>query len=236
MDKGKYGINIKFSITIMIFFNNLPSEINDRIFLCLDWSELVNIREIQSDYVKQITKYNGLINTLENGNFDNIKWVCKQLNGFGYFSKNMYRFDEWLYKNAIQCVNLNILDNINFLIKESYSWRELILRFMIYYGKLINIEWLLKNGCLWNERSFGHAVERGNLDKMKWFFENGYLWNDYTFKMAIIHGDLINIKWLYENGYPYSRWSFKRVYEWQVESWIKENIVDIENLEVECIF
>ena len=71
----------------------LPQEIQDKIFLYLDYNTLEKTRVLQSDYVKKITRYdnyidavndstdrkwinnNGVWEASKKGNLDNIKWL-----------------------------------------------------------------------------------------------------------------------------------------------------------------
>ena len=58
----------------------IPIEIQDKIFLYLSWEELEKSRELQSNYVKDCTKFGTLINVIKNINIEynglnNIKWL-----------------------------------------------------------------------------------------------------------------------------------------------------------------
>ena len=53
----------------------LPQEIQDKIFLYLNFVDLENTREFQSMHVKQITKYNNYIDAILNRNLENIQWL-----------------------------------------------------------------------------------------------------------------------------------------------------------------
>ena len=211
----------------MIFFNNLPEEINDKIFLAMDWYELEKIREIQSDYVKQTTRYRMIYNAMPHINLNNIRWIYGNFNDNRYFHKLAPSISYDIFEYVARYGNLEIM---KFLAKEGCVWNEKTLKSAIFSENLDCIKWLLKNGSLWNEWSFGHIAETGNLDNMKWLFKNGYSWNDYTFAMALMYGNLVNIKWLFDNGCPYLTYDFEYLYKEDVKLWIKENMVLTLNL------
>lgn len=53
----------------------LPQEIQDQIFLHCDWETLEKSRDLQSEYIKNKTKYNNTKEAALNGNLENIKWL-----------------------------------------------------------------------------------------------------------------------------------------------------------------
>jgi ankyrin repeat protein len=60
----------------------LPIEIQDKIFLYFDYENLERTRELQSQYVKDRTKYDNLPDVIRNSNCDkfinNVKWLLDQ--------------------------------------------------------------------------------------------------------------------------------------------------------------
>ncbi len=56
----------------------LPQELQDIIFLYLDFSTLEKCREIQSEFVKSTTMYNNLEDAAKNDNLKNTKWLKDQ--------------------------------------------------------------------------------------------------------------------------------------------------------------
>ena len=64
----------------MSYFDKLPIEIRDRIFLSLPYNDLKNTREYQSIYVKEVTEYGDIDEAEKNGNLKNMKWLIE--NGY----------------------------------------------------------------------------------------------------------------------------------------------------------
>jgi hypothetical protein len=60
--------------------DTLPIELQDKIFLYLDFKTLKNTRILQSSYVKKTTESKTMFIAAENGNIDNMKWLLD--NGF----------------------------------------------------------------------------------------------------------------------------------------------------------
>lgn len=56
----------------------LPQELEDQIFLYLDFKDLEATRPLQSEYVKRITKYQTLNEAIENKNDDCLKYLLEQ--------------------------------------------------------------------------------------------------------------------------------------------------------------
>jgi len=55
--------------------NKLPQELQDKIYLYLDFETLKKTRTYQSNYVKRITKFNIVNDAAKFGNLDNMKWL-----------------------------------------------------------------------------------------------------------------------------------------------------------------
>jgi hypothetical protein len=56
-------------------FQILPIEIQDKIFLYLDFETLTKSRIFQSTYIQSVTKYNSLKDAARYGNLECIKWL-----------------------------------------------------------------------------------------------------------------------------------------------------------------
>ena len=121
----------------MIFFSNLPNEINDKIFLLLfrdNYHTLFETREIQSDYVKRLTAYDNIYDAIKFGNLDNIKWV--RANGHSWNNRT--------FMHAVRCGNLV---NMNWLINNGCPWQyNDVYSYAISYSKLHIMQWLKEKG------------------------------------------------------------------------------------------
>jgi hypothetical protein len=53
----------------------LPQELQDKIFLYLDYDTLKNCRELQSDFVKFTTQYSNYNDAIEGDNLKALKWL-----------------------------------------------------------------------------------------------------------------------------------------------------------------
>lgn len=63
----------------MSYFDKLPDEIKDKIFLLyLDYNDIKNTREYQSDHVKIVTKYDNFDDANKNKNFKNVDWLIEK--------------------------------------------------------------------------------------------------------------------------------------------------------------
>lgn len=58
--------------------SKLPIELQDKIFLSLDFETLEKYRHIQSEYVKEITKYNNYVDAAVDKNLNSVKWLYSQ--------------------------------------------------------------------------------------------------------------------------------------------------------------
>jgi hypothetical protein len=53
----------------------IPQELEDKVFLYLDFETLENTRIIQSYYAKKTTKFKDINDATLNNNLDNMKWL-----------------------------------------------------------------------------------------------------------------------------------------------------------------
>ncbi len=56
----------------------LPQELQDKIFLYLDYSTLVDCKELQSPFVQKYTEFDTLYEAVKNGNTNNVKYLIEQ--------------------------------------------------------------------------------------------------------------------------------------------------------------
>ncbi len=56
----------------------LPQELQDKIFMYLDYSTLVDCRELQSSFVQKCTEFDTLYEAVKNGNTYNVIKLIKQ--------------------------------------------------------------------------------------------------------------------------------------------------------------
>ena len=79
--KAQYDLKNKKEIIhnkIVVMNFLLPQELQDKIFLYLDYKTLKNCRELQSEFVKCITQYNNFVDAAKNKNLKNMKWLKDQ--------------------------------------------------------------------------------------------------------------------------------------------------------------
>ena len=56
----------------------LPQEIQDKIFLEVDFETLKRTRELQSNYINKVTMYDSIREAAKYGNLENMKWLKEQ--------------------------------------------------------------------------------------------------------------------------------------------------------------
>ena len=151
----------------------LPQEIQDKIFLLLDWDTLSKTRELQSDYVKHRTESYDINHIIQTGNLENLKWLFTE----EIFNDIRYSF--------INCIFNDAIENDKF---EIVKW-------MLYKFKK-------HPSGLFDFFTFNRAVENGNLEIMKLLLENSCPLNFLVFETATQKGNPEIIQWLCDNGCP----------------------------------
>jgi hypothetical protein len=68
----------------------LPQELEDQIFLYLDYFTLVECRHLQSEFVKTTTQYHSPRLAVLNGHLKNLKWITDK-NGRIRMHKDIFR-------------------------------------------------------------------------------------------------------------------------------------------------
>ncbi len=112
-----------------------PQELEDKIFLYSNYYILVESREIQSDYVKNVTQYSD-INAAHNGNLQN-KDLIKVL---VWLRDHGCPWGSHTFAHAAYNGNLENKDLIKVLV------------------------WLREQGCSWNANTFAFAAKNGKLE------------------------------------------------------------------------
>lgn len=67
----------------MSYFDLIPEEIKDKIFLSLDFEDILTTREYQSEYVKYATQSTSIILARRNKNLANEKWIQMKYRVYG---------------------------------------------------------------------------------------------------------------------------------------------------------
>lgn len=194
----------------------LPQEIEDKIFLYLDYKTLSKARDLQSGYVKRITQFYNIYEAAKVGNLVNIKWV---LNGefiytgnallMAVYSGNLNNM-KWIYENTKcgyytydifgEAVRNGNLDNMKWLLEVGFKLNSSLLEQAVNKGILDNIKWIRGKDIEWVSSTFSVAASHGNLENMKWMLENGCPLSEYVLTSAIKNGKQTNIRWLLEHG------------------------------------
>ena len=78
----------------------LPIELMDMMWLNCDKETLEKTRDLQSNYIKEITQYFDVNDSAKNGNIKNLKWLYNKGNKLNYLT----------FENAVFNGNLIILD------------------------------------------------------------------------------------------------------------------------------
>jgi hypothetical protein len=91
----------------------LPQELQDKIFMYLDYSTLVECRDFQSPFIQKYSEFSTLEEAVENGNTANVTWLLEK----GVKPKydiiaiaRKYKYNElanWLIQNRTKYKNLD---------------------------------------------------------------------------------------------------------------------------------
>jgi hypothetical protein len=164
----------------------------DNVFLKLSWKDLEETRSLQSDYVKNKTKYNDIEEATSNNNLDNIQWLHSKIIEHNELARKATRCYSCQY-NMIGC-NDCIL---NKLIKLNHKIFNIATR----NDNIIIMNWLLDNGYKSDHNTFSIAAENGSRDTMKWLVER-HIVNGATAELESLinnndsNSNIDNIIWL----------------------------------------
>ena len=135
----------------MAYFNDLPREIKDRIFLSLDFTDIFATRQWQSIHVRRATQLNMIIIDAKNGDLKSIKYLLEKR-----YKLNLRTFlDE---KDKYPEVTAYLSEN---------GYKDTFMEQWVY--DLLNDPW--------NGDAFMAAAQVGNLENMRLLIENGTPWN-----------------------------------------------------------
>lgn len=173
--------------------NNLPQELQDKIFLDSDLKTVKELRNLQSDYVKQLTQFDNYNDAIAAGNLENCKWL---------YSKRVIPNCE-NFNTAINYENIEIVK----WLEEVKCTRNLGLFHSVGYDLIprnIELVKLLHSyGFIFTETN---VLYRGNVEILEWFTSTfGEIYFDYEhLQCACSSGDLDLVKYVYkkveENG------------------------------------
>ena len=123
----------------MAYFNDLPREIKDRIFLSLDFPDMLTTKQWQSIHVRRATQLNMIIIDANNGDLKSIKYLLES----GYKLNKRTFLDQAKYSHEVTA----------FLLENGYkdSWIDEYMgdpwngeTFDITYnGNFQTMQWLL---------------------------------------------------------------------------------------------
>lgn len=140
----------------------LPQEIQDKIFLELDYKTLEISRELQSEYIKHLTEYNSIEKAVDNGNLENTRWLKEQ--GCPWSSKVF----------ELAALNGN-LENMKWLREEGCPWDQRTFVNAAVNGNIENMKWLREQECPWGSSIFEQLSLEGKLEKLKHY---SHIWSN----------------------------------------------------------
>lgn len=200
----------------------------DCIFLQLLYSDLINLRSLQSEYVKKVTAFDNYYDAVLSQNYLNMEWL-RQNN----CSWNNDAFELAVKNNDL--IAIKILIEIRcpwvtsqgpYLSKSASSDAEIFtqavnicnLELMKWLEKMgcpkqLNIEhyktntksifmWLISIGCVLSKTAFSLAVFFGCRQKMQLLLDFKCPWNFSAYQSAIKNTSFEDLNWLFNNGCP----------------------------------
>lgn len=178
----------------------LPEDIWSEIFVSYcTFEDLENSRFLQSEYVKECTKWCEEYEcAVEENNLKNLKWMHQySLNTDGY-SIEMQEEDDITGDLLSKAAEGGHWEVVKWLRQVGCAWSKSTFVKFARGGDLETMKYLKANGCPWNGRTFLATARRGDLETMKWLLANGCPWNGDTFLATADRGDLATMKWLKE--------------------------------------
>lgn len=165
---------------------NLPIEIQDKIFLYLDYESLQNTRDFQSEYVLSKTKFCTYREAILDNNLENIKWLYNK----DHIETNLHE-DKGQYTRDYLPFEVALWD---FIPRGTSDTDELSMdSAKVRYRK--ECIFLLVN-----------AIKNGNQEIIKWILEHKYPDSEPRTGIAICacvyYNDLENAKFLFSQGFP----------------------------------
>lgn len=202
----------------------LPNEIQDQIYLFLDYETLENSRELQSEYIKKVTKWDDYEKAIRDRNLDNVKWL--------YYQQKLKPKATHLQTAA----RLGQFEIMKFLYSVNCPMNMYVSQAAAQFGDLEILKWTVKILNHSGSVVFNAAASSGNLEIMKWLHEIKLTMTERTFICAIQNGNLDNLKWLYSVDCPRCFDAFDTAIiqgDLEILKWLKEiNCpVDLSHLE-----
>lgn len=177
--------------------DKLPQEIQDKIFLYLDHEDLKKCREMQSDYVKEITESNNYEDAIRRRNSKNVLRLFK-LGIPLEKSDTACSVDEDFGCSNLLCLCLDpsclSLANLPKKIK------KLFLRYDISF-----IRFLISLGCKPDCHVLLHACALGNYSIMKMLIGAGARWEPYIAEKLAVLRKMKCLKYLHNLGYEWNK-------------------------------
>lgn len=170
-------------------FLKLPQEIQDDIFLLLDFETLERFRPLQSDYVKNITECGTFLDAAEFGTIENIKWLLYNKypydeNVFAYVAlRGNIKDMQWLYDNNFPrnektfeyaCHSSdNRVELFNWLKEREFPMDIMMLENALFYSNADNLNWLKENNAPYDDDVFLAALDNGyNIECFQYLLDN----------------------------------------------------------------
>ena len=155
---------------------NLPTEIKDKIFLYLTYTDLKNSREWQSDYVKQTTRSFNMIDAINNKNDainnkndakskDNINWILSKYTKYG-------KYEKFMKLDTPELINhISLIDQIC-ILETRYPLTVKTFHDTVRSGNLVDIQWLFERGCPWHKNTLKLNLYPKNHEISIWMKNN----------------------------------------------------------------
>jgi hypothetical protein len=143
--------------------------IDQQIFNYLSPDGIINTRWLQSEDVKNNTKYFNYKDAISDNNYINIKYLTYHI-----------KFTEDIFPHAAEIGNLMIL---KLLLVNDCKLNTDTFRSAAKNGNLDNMKWLKQNNCPWDIWTLMMAVDKENLENIEWLFQNGCTWHNYQYNI-----------------------------------------------------
>lgn len=231
----------------------LTQDIIDMIFLYCDWDTLDKTRNLQSNYVKNITEYNDMKYAALYGNFTNLKWLyfngsILYHNVFEYAAKNTksniieilswlkekkcpYR-SETLYYNYMH-INIDILRwlNNNVIPFDDFECNYKLVDFYINDTSFDIIKYLDKNNGIFTKDMYVYAIMLNDFDLIKWLNKNNCPFDENIFRIAIEFNNLQIINFFYNENYKNTHSYISKYTKLETLKWLHEKGFELSLLQ-----
>lgn len=121
----------------MFKFFNLPIEIQDCIWLYLDYNMLESFRKYQTDYVKNKTRYKSLLMAKQNNNLPNIIWLKSRLKTCLPVNENIVKA---IMNHSLESIKLFKIDDLpKNVVNMCVNYKKFLYKFKCYFGQIKNL-------------------------------------------------------------------------------------------------